>query len=547
MPFDVQINFDFSWITTIGSMPLYAMLWFFFIKGGWVLFALVIIWGLFELFVYNNQCKFAAKIKTVCLAVDIPKQNLQTAKAMENFFATVAGAHTPIEWEDAIFEGAFQIGFSFEIVSLGGHIQYIVRTPVQWRAMIESAIFAQYPDAEITEVEDYAKAVEVKFPSDEYNIWGADLTLYNKGYFPIKCYTEFEHAISKDTKDPMSSLLEVMSKLRPGEQFWYQILVYPTDTAWTKESENALKKMMGQPIEVKRSTVDKVMEAPLGFLTDAANVMFGAVFGPDAPPEKKDQKAMMFLPPKEKVQAEAIVRKMAKIGFNCKLRIVYFGKREVFNKGLGVSGTFGAIKQFSDLTLNGFKPDKNKTQARWPWFKQLRLSGTQNRILAAYKSRAADTGSPRFILNIEELATLWHFPFYEIKSPLGVKKIESKKVEAPVGLPIGDTASIAYGKKTTSKLPSVEPVVDYDDDFFEQHFAKDKTGQADREHKEQVVQELVDRGALDQDRQVSVTPAPVDSFAMQFNKETVAEEKPEVTGSDDVDRLAPPPNLPIAN
>jgi hypothetical protein len=350
--------------------------------------------------------------------------------------------------------------------------------------------------------------------------------------------------------------------MRPGEQFWYQILVYPTDSAWVKEGENALKKLMGQPIEVKKSTVDKIMEGPLDVIETASNMLLGSFFGPPVKEEKKDQKAMMFLPPKEKVQAEAIVRKMAKIGFNCKLRIVYFGKREVFNKGLGVSGTFGAIKQFSDLTLNGFKPDKNKTQARWPWFKQLRLTGTQNRILAAYKARRSDTGSPKFILNIEELATLWHFPFYEIKSPLGVKKIESKKVEAPVGLPIGDTASVSYGKKTADKKPPMEPVADYDDDFFEQHFAKDKTGQSDRERKEKIVAELVNRGELDEDRHVIETAVPADSFVSQFSKEVTDKETIEpsteietaendadtdVDNDDTPERFTPPPNLPFAN
>ena len=40
-----------------------------------------------------------------------------------------------------------------------------------------------------------------------------------------------------------------------------------------------------------------------------------------------------------------------------------------------------------------------------------------------------------FVLNTEEIATLWHFPTITMKAPL-VKKSESKRGEPPVGLPI---------------------------------------------------------------------------------------------------------------
>ena len=52
--------------------------------------------------------------------------------------------------------------------------------------------------------------------------------------------------------------------------------------------------------------------------------------------------------------------------------------------------------------------------------------------------------SPK-ILNVEELATLWHFPSLLVKSPL-VKKAEAKRGEPPVGLPIGSNEDhhVAY-------------------------------------------------------------------------------------------------------
>jgi len=487
--FGYTISFDWSWVDRLGDQPFYYLLWYFFINGGWILFVLVIIWGLYLIFVYSRQMKFASKQNYIFLAIDIPKVNLQSPKAVENIFSVLAGAHMPLEWEEQVFNGVFQLGFSLEIISIDGYIQFIIRTPIHWRDLVESAIYSQYPDAEVTEVEDYTADLDIAFPSDEYNIWGSDLALTRDYWYPIRTYPDFEHSMSQELKDPLAALLEVMNKLGPGEQFWFQILLYPTGFTWMAAGEKALKKLIGQKVPEKKSFLDELIETPISWLNEFGNQLFGG-----APAgEKKEEDRMYFLPPKENQQAEAINRKVSKIGFECKLRIVYFAKKEVFNKGLGVSGTIGAIKQFTDLNTNGFKPDKNKTNARWPWFKKRRLHYKQNRIFNAYKSRDAQTGSALYILNIEELATIFHFPYMETGGPL-IKKIESKKAMAPIelpgeaiGLPVEEpTAADSVEKKEEEKIP----VIDYDDDYFEERFAKDKTGKTDKKRKEKVVKKM---------------------------------------------------------
>ncbi|HCC23062.1 TPA: hypothetical protein DF272_02680 [Candidatus Falkowbacteria bacterium] len=545
-----QLTFDFDWIYVLGTKPFYELLWFFMVNGGWLLILLVCIWGGFEIFIFNNQNKFAAKQKYVYLALDIPRQNLQSPQAVENVFSTLAGAHMPLEWEEKMFDGAFQLGFSFEIVSFDGFIQYVVRTPVQWRDLVESAVYSQYPDAEITQIEDYTKELSITFPSDEYDLWGSDLVLYNKPYFPIRSYKTFESSLNRDIKDPLTALLEVMNKLGPGEQFWFQILLYPTDNKWTKDGINAIKKMVGQKVEEKKNWMDVVMDEPLKWFNELGTQALGAMgFGDDAA-EKKQEDRMIFLPPIEKIQAEGIAEKVSKIGFECKLRIVYVARHEVFNKGKGVSGTFGAIKQFSDLHLNGFKPDKNKTHARWPWFKEYRKQEKQNKVFRAYKKRDSQTASPKYILNIEELATLWHFPYFEIKGPI-VKRIESKRVMSPVGLPIEPGLPIKGGEKKTSSARSAaqskEPVVDYDDNYFENRFAVDKTGEADRQRK----QELLTKATSNKANQPATQSKDVEdsSFFFDGHETSVSasddedddnEQQPPRTGGGNV-----PTNLPV--
>jgi len=233
--------------------------------------------------------------------------------------------------------------------------------------------------------------------------------------------------------------------------------------------------------------IDHVIDAPLKALSFVGDQFFGSA----TPLElKKDKLNMMFLPPHEKTRVEAILAKVEKTCFKCKLRFLYIGKREVFKKGLGVAGMMGAIRQYSSYALNGFKPGKNKTQAKI-MLKQIRLAVKQNKMLADYKGRNGDTCNGKYLLNTAELATLFHFPYIEVKAPL-VRKIESRRSFAPIGLPVVDNKG-PVEEKIPSEAPakgSTAAAIDYDSDYFEKRFAVDKTGEKDKKRKQDILAKL---------------------------------------------------------
>lgn len=489
--FDVEISLDWSWVYNLGTQPLYVIMWHFMINGGWVLFLMAFIYGGWKAFKYFNSARWGAKQKFMMLAIDIPKNILQTPRAVENIFVALAGAHSPLEWGEKVFEGKYQLGFSFEIVSIDGYVQFLVMTPVHFRNLVEAAIYSQYPDAEITEVEDYTKDINVTFPSDEYDIWGADLVPVNKDYYPIRTYREFQEELDKEFKDPMAALLEMMNKIGPGEQIWFQIITVPADNDWMHEGRKAINKIMSIPEKVTETVLDKMLNAPLKFASTVSEQVFASPPAGDS--KEKDKFDINRLTPIQKREVESIAQKIDKINFNCKVRYCYFGKKEVFKKALGVSGIMGAIKQFSSTGLNALKPGKNKTQARLLGAKY-RLARLQNKILAAYKDRNPDTCNGTYILSVEELATLWHFPYIEVKAPL-VKTIAAKRGSAPIGLPLEESKphtvdDIKVALPTDEAGP--EPVIDYDNDYFEERFAVDKTGRADRERKKKILEEMSD-------------------------------------------------------
>ncbi|MFZ5365453.1 MAG: hypothetical protein ACOZBH_04645 [Patescibacteria group bacterium] len=471
-------SIDLSFVEKLANQPLYQVfLYIFFNLYGWVLFSVLLIWGLSQIWMFWRQNVFASKQSYILLAVDIPRESIQTPKAVENVFANLAGAHADPNWKEKYIDGYFQVGFSLEIVSIDGFIQYLIRTPVKFRELAEAAIYAQYPDAEITEVNDYAKAMDIKFPNDEYGLWGSDITLAKPYYYPIRTYPEFEHQMSQEFKDPMASLLEIMSKIGKGEQIWFQILIVPVlGSAWVEDGVKEINKLVGVATPVKKTALSKIAEAPISALQMISEQITGGGGGPEE--KKKEANMLAYMPPNQKVKVDGISRKISKIGYKTKMRFIYLSKKEVMRKGLGVSGIFGALKQFNTEDLNSMKPHKKtKTVANY-FFINRRMASKQNHIMSFYKGRSMDSYGSPFYLNIEELATLYHFPAIELKAPL-IQRIESKKASAPISLPTEEEEYIPTlgAPPAETPQPTPEPVIDFDTDEFEKRFAKDKTGQ----------------------------------------------------------------------
>jgi hypothetical protein len=530
--FDFSLGLDLSWLNNLANQPLPFIMWHFIKSGGWALFLVAFIYGGWINFVFSQQRKFSAKQNFVMLAIDVPKNNLHTPKVMENIFTALAGAHTPLDWHEKTFKGEFQVGFSFEIVSIDGYVQFLVRTPSQFRNLVEAAVYSQYPDAQITETIDYAKEVNVTFPNDEYNLWGTDLVFVRPDYYPLRSYAEFQDDIDKEFKDPISAMLEVMNKIGPGEQLWFQIIAIPANNDWMVKGTKAINKMTGQKAEEKHNVLNSIMNAPIAMIDEVSMQAMGQTIFNNPPDKnaKPDKFNIMMMTPQQKREVEAIAEKIDKICFNCKVRYLYFGKKEVFKKGLAVSGMMGAIKQFSQTGLNGLKPGGNKTQAKL-LLKNLRMAALQNDILKNYKARNPDTTVGKYIMSTNELATLYHFPFYMVKAPL-VKKTEFTRAAAPAGLPV-EGIGMEIPEEEPEKAQEIRPEVDYDNDYFEQRFAKDQTGVKDQERKEKVM-EMLETGKA---------PKTVKKIVEQEKKEIRenAEDGPGSPAADD----AAPGNLPV--
>jgi len=378
------------------------------------------------------RTKWDAKIERILLEIKIPREVTRPIKAMEYVFAGLHGIHDVPNWREKWIEGQFQLSFSFEIVSLGGEPHFFIRTPAIFRKHVESSIYAQYPEAEIFQVDDYVKNVPQDIPKSGWDLWGCDFITTKENCYPIKTYRQFEletEAIEEKRVDPLSQLLEGMTILQPGEQIWIQIVAKPVidEIPWIKQGKEIVDRLVRRPIP----------KLPRPIIQEAGEIL---IFGPQpaVPAEKEVIPPEMKLTPGEREIVKAIEEKIGKFGFESNIRFIYLGKEDVFFKP-NVRIVMGFFKTVSTLNLNGFRPLRN-TITKIMWFLRNRRLYLRKRRIFRYYQKRWSPFFPRpggtFVLNTEELATLFHFPGKMVAPAPTMARIEAKKREPPPGLPI---------------------------------------------------------------------------------------------------------------
>lgn len=461
----LALAIDITNLQAASSNP-FLLMWEVFRSGGWVAAIAVLVLGLpvtfFHAWLSAKQLARLKSIRYVMLALDIPKGNEQTPKAVEAIFAHLHGIDKTFNLKEKYLQGQLMPQISFEIIGIEGQSQFLVRTPEDLRDLVEATIYAQYPDAAITEVVDYTEFVPDNFEEAGYDLWGSDLIPYKPDVYPIRTYPFFEHSLSQQLLDPMASLLELFGRLGPTEQIWLQLVITPTRSWWDRAMVEA-KKIMG--VKQKQKTILDTFPGQIA--KDVYGIATASLLPEGMVQEEKQERPnFMALSTGEKSIIESIQIKASKLGWLTKFRLIYLGKPPYFSRAKGVSGAMGALKQFSTNDMNGFYPDPiTKTVAAY-FFVKRRLRAKKYRILKNYKRRSlqkkfqlknfARQGAQPFILNTEELASVFHFPVLNVKAPM-VQKTEAKRGEPPMTLPVEPLEEAAAVGMTAPQAPRGGP------------------------------------------------------------------------------------------
>jgi len=349
---------------------------------------------------------------------------------MEQFFAGLWGAWGTVSTKyEKYVKGVTQDFFVFEFAGLNGEVHFYIRTLRKYQNLVEALVYSQYPQAEVRETEDYIYNIPNLIPNRSWNLWGCRFKLDRDGVYPIRTYQQLVDLTKSDQPflDPIASLMEIMGKLRPGENIWLQIYVRPAEDVWRDKAHVLVDKLLGKKSAAAPSFLG-------GWADDIKNVGYeiahnkpkDAKKNNDAPPS-----LAQYLSPGEKDVIAGIEEKASKKGFDVKMLFSYIAKRDIYLQA-NVSATMGVFNQLANLNMNTLKPEPATITRGYYAFAAFRKAFKQRRLMRWMRQRAF--WEKGFILNVEELATLYHFPTIGVTAP-ATPYIDVKKSGPPVGLP----------------------------------------------------------------------------------------------------------------
>jgi hypothetical protein len=419
---------------------------------------------LLEKYIQNKQEKKRLHQKMMTLQIRVAKDNETGPIVAEQMFSTIHSIAKHFSFWDRL-SGKSQDQVSFEIANVDRNIKFFVHFPERLRNLVEGQIYAQYANAEIIDVPDYsqARSAEVLIPKDKdtaegreskaivpvnalskkdakdsvvikdfQNAVGVELGLGEPDVFPIKRYPQFEDKKSKVALDPLAAITSTLAKFNhPDEQAWIQLVVRPLEDRWRlvfTKCIRMLSKGMYMHIEslqkmharayITRNRITRIIFFPVYWLFALQSFKGGGVNLEHPVHSESEIEEQTSRTHDKETGTIAAIDKVGKLMYEVSARIVYIPKtpdKEVAMAKLReIAGSF---KQFNIPHLNGFEIEET-------------LHGAE--AIERYHHRDMKES---FILNVEELATVWHLPNTTVTTP-NIYWVRSKRVEPPIDLPL---------------------------------------------------------------------------------------------------------------
>jgi hypothetical protein len=308
----------------------------------------------------------------VVLRITTPHDNDKTPQAAEQLYASLYG----------MLRGRSKSlhHFSLEIVAGSYGIYFLAVINKRYQQFLENQIYAQYPDAQIKQIQDYTGGLM----SSGKKMAAIELGLAKDFYLPIKTFKSFE-------VDPLASITSAISKLEGDQEVFIQYVVRPIDNSWQEAGRRKINSRKG-----KEDSEGKKVTLEAG----------------------------------ETGELKEIELKSAKLGFQFIIRILAQSGDQLTSERI-LEDVEASFKQFETGVYNSISAKKSGSGLLSTILG--RRSQETMDVRSKYMNRLLDEMSTD-IVNIEELASLYHLPNVTVE----VARIawsRSRKLPYPMNLP----------------------------------------------------------------------------------------------------------------
>ncbi len=349
----------------------------------------------------RRKADFNRALNIIFLSVLIPKKESdldEKKETIKDFKEQISIMEQLLASLKSLYSGSWwsklygQDYISFEYVAYAKEINFIVVVPKKAKILVEKQITWFYPDAIIEEIE------EINIFKDRKVVKIANIELSKPYYLPIKTYQKLE-------SDPINNLTNTLSKLWQNDTSVIQILLKPIKDDWREKQDKideAIKKWF------KWFTLNplKWIVLIIEFLSNAWQ-------------ENKDKDK--WSSDKDADKDSFIKEKWKKTWYEVIIRVVVTWDDELY--------ATAQLKNITSALIQYTSPDHNS-------FKVSKYINT-NILIHNYIFRYFRKWlfCKKIILNIEEIASLFHFPQSRYNKTPEIKWQWFKIIKAPSNLP----------------------------------------------------------------------------------------------------------------
>ncbi|MBV9349478.1 MAG: hypothetical protein JO026_01890 [Patescibacteria group bacterium] len=345
------------------------------------------------------RSQFVSGIPYATLELKPGTETPKTARAMELVFYSLY--HRTDITKRQYLLGHVRAWWSFEIYIHAGKARFFVHIPESHVPGFTARMEGEYHDMGIETVHDYSREIPFHFPSMRIHM--REYALAKPDPYPLQTYEAYE---AKGI-DQMARMIEKAAEI--------------------SEEEHVLISYILRPHQRERQSY---FEEPKNTLHEDAHRIIAGIIGPHG-----DLRA---IPPAKQSAVRAIEKALNKPSFDCGIRVAYMAAAESYNETYAASlDVF--FEDFNDSELNGFVAYdpvehenflKKEIFALSPYLKA-------HYLVDLYRRRAFFAPpyvAQSFVLNTEELATVFHMPY---RGRGGVLAHRSYiELEPPANLPV---------------------------------------------------------------------------------------------------------------
>ena len=428
-----------------------------------ILIVAAAIYAYIEVGRYRQQVAFLTEERKT-LEVRLPENPTETVSSMEAVLEMIAYPSGEGQWFPVWWHGKKRPMYSFEIVSKGGIVSFIIHTRANLVPAVTSAIYAFYPKAQVSETDDYAHDFE--YDEEKTAIYSFEWKTKDDGPLPIKTYVEFQlerypdptrfaaealqaGSTQQPTRpliDPLAPLYDLFGSIGGDEQLWVQYVFRAQK--YGRSREDVADDPVSPEYWKKQKFPDEIRDALLDL---EKKVKRGRAADSDPEHLSSAERRLQAIGPR------LIEKQALEVG----IRMMYVAPADSFNPARIAPLT--SMYKLTNADENMLMPhgtlltDKYEVPSIEPprrdkeAEKRLLLQLYRDRMFwfapalfmhqiddeRRWSKKVEGPSKPRIasVMTSETLATICHFPTTYIKTPT-VKRVLSTVVEPPENLPV---------------------------------------------------------------------------------------------------------------